>query len=130
MLGDQQVSLCSAAGTVIQVPLDWFCREDQAYIRRQVSEQNSRSSSLQTEIENVAAQAGAFAPDGSAVCSSAKRSGPPVRPWQRILTDCDIFCLYDGLERYFQIYDHERRHQALDYRTPYEVYQESVSLAT
>jgi putative transposase len=37
--------------------------------------------------------------------------------------------LYDGLERYFQFYDHERRHQALDYRTPYEVYQESVSLA-
>lgn len=38
--------------------------------------------------------------------------------------------LYDGLERYFQFYDHERRHQALDYRTPYEVYQESLSLAT
>ena len=38
--------------------------------------------------------------------------------------------LYDGLERYFQFYDNERRHQALDYRTPHEVYQESVALST
>ena len=31
--------------------------------------------------------------------------------------------LYEGLTRYFGLYNHERIHQALDYRTPYQVYQ-------
>ena len=30
--------------------------------------------------------------------------------------------LYEGLTRYFDTYNHERFHQALDYRTPYQVY--------
>jgi putative transposase len=30
--------------------------------------------------------------------------------------------LYEGLTRYFDMYNHERFHQALDYRTPYQVY--------
>ncbi len=38
--------------------------------------------------------------------------------------------LYDGLEQYFHFYDQERQHQALDYRTPYEVYQASLALST
>jgi putative transposase len=29
----------------------------------------------------------------------------------------------EGLERYFDFYDHRRKHQALAYQTPYEVYQ-------
>ena len=29
---------------------------------------------------------------------------------------------YQGLKKYFQFYGHERRHQALEYRTPWEVY--------
>jgi len=28
----------------------------------------------------------------------------------------------DGLSRYFRLYNTERLHKALDYRTPYEVY--------
>ncbi|MBI3466445.1 MAG: IS3 family transposase [Planctomycetes bacterium] len=35
--------------------------------------------------------------------------------------------LNEGLARYFDFYDHRRKHQALDYRTPYEVYQASLS---
>jgi putative transposase len=38
--------------------------------------------------------------------------------------------LYDGLEQYFHFYDQERRHQALNYKTPYEVYQASLVLST
>jgi putative transposase len=30
--------------------------------------------------------------------------------------------LYEGLKRYFETYNHERFHQALDYQTPYQVY--------
>jgi putative transposase len=30
--------------------------------------------------------------------------------------------LYEGLARYFDFYNHERFHQALDYQTPYQVY--------
>ena len=30
--------------------------------------------------------------------------------------------LYEGLTRYFDTYNHERFHQALEYRTPYQVY--------
>jgi putative transposase len=37
--------------------------------------------------------------------------------------------LFDGLEAYFQFYNQERRHQALDYRTPGEVYQASLDLS-
>jgi putative transposase len=35
--------------------------------------------------------------------------------------------LYDGLTRYFAFYAQERPHQALNYRTPYEVYQEACA---
>ena len=35
--------------------------------------------------------------------------------------------LIEGLERYFDFYDHARKHQALDYQTPYEVWQASVA---
>jgi len=35
--------------------------------------------------------------------------------------------LNEGLSRYFDFYDHRRKHQALDYRTPYEVYQASLA---
>ena len=38
--------------------------------------------------------------------------------------------LYDGLERYFNFYDQERRHQGLGNRTPSEVYQASLELST
>jgi len=34
--------------------------------------------------------------------------------------------LIEGLERYFKFYDHARKHQALEYRTPYEVWQASL----
>jgi putative transposase len=34
--------------------------------------------------------------------------------------------LYCGLERYFDFYDHRRKHQALDYRTPHEAFTASV----
>ena len=30
--------------------------------------------------------------------------------------------LYEGLQRYFDLYNHERFHQALEYQTPYHVY--------
>jgi putative transposase len=30
--------------------------------------------------------------------------------------------VYEGLTRYFDLYNHERFHQALDYQTPYQVY--------
>jgi putative transposase len=30
--------------------------------------------------------------------------------------------LYEGLLRYFELYNHERLHQSLDYQTPYQVY--------
>ena len=29
---------------------------------------------------------------------------------------------YKGLKRYFKFYNHERPHQSLDYRTPWEVH--------
>lgn len=35
----------------------------------------------------------------------------------------DVDDLYEGLTSYLVFYDRERPHQALDYRTPYEVYQ-------
>ena len=31
--------------------------------------------------------------------------------------------LYEGVMRYFEMYNHERLHQSLDYQTPYRVYQ-------
>ena len=34
--------------------------------------------------------------------------------------------LESGLTRYFDFYDHERIHQSLDYRTPWEVFQASI----
>ena len=37
--------------------------------------------------------------------------------------------LYNGLEKYFQFYNQERRHQALDYRTPNDLYQASLDLS-
>ena len=38
----------------------------------------------------------------------------------------DVDDLYQGLDRYFDFYDHERPHQALHYKTPYHVYQASL----
>jgi len=35
--------------------------------------------------------------------------------------------LYQGLDRYFAFYGRERPHQALNYRTPYEVYEEACA---
>ena len=35
--------------------------------------------------------------------------------------------LWRGLTRYFESYCYERAHQSLDYRTPWEVYQEGLS---
>lgn len=35
--------------------------------------------------------------------------------------------LNEGLERYFEFYDHRRKHQALANRTPYEVFQASLA---
>lgn len=35
--------------------------------------------------------------------------------------------LEEGLRRYFEFYDHRRKHQALSKRTPYEVYQSSLA---
>ncbi len=35
--------------------------------------------------------------------------------------------LIEGLERYFRFYDQERKHQALEYRTPWEVYHEGLA---
>ena len=34
--------------------------------------------------------------------------------------------LNEGLEQYFDFYDHSRKHQALEYRTPEEVFQASL----
>ena len=34
--------------------------------------------------------------------------------------------LNEGLDRYFDFYDHSRKHQSLEYRTPYEVWQASL----
>ena len=34
--------------------------------------------------------------------------------------------LNEGLEQYFDFYDHWRKHQALEYRTPEEVFQASL----
>lgn len=33
-----------------------------------------------------------------------------------------VSALFTGLERYFALYNHERLHQSLSYRTPAEVY--------
>ena len=38
--------------------------------------------------------------------------------------------LNEGLEWYFDFYDHTRKHQALEYRTPYEVWQASLASGT
>lgn len=38
--------------------------------------------------------------------------------------------LNEGLERYFDFYDHRRKHQALANRTPYEVFQASLASTT
>jgi putative transposase len=38
----------------------------------------------------------------------------------------DVDDLYQGLDRYFDFYDHERPHQSLHYKTPHEVYQASL----
>ena len=35
--------------------------------------------------------------------------------------------LNEGLGRYFEFYDHSRKHQALEYRTPHEVFQASLA---
>jgi len=35
--------------------------------------------------------------------------------------------LIEGLERYFEFYDHARKHQALEYKTPYEVWRASLA---
>jgi putative transposase len=35
--------------------------------------------------------------------------------------------LIEGLENYFEFYDHARKHQALDYKTPYEVWRASLA---
>ena len=35
--------------------------------------------------------------------------------------------LIEGLERYFEFYDHDRIHQSLEYRTPYEVWHTSLT---
>jgi putative transposase len=35
--------------------------------------------------------------------------------------------LIEGLERYFEFYDHARKHQALEYRAPYEVWRTSLA---
>ena len=40
----------------------------------------------------------------------------------------DVDELYEGLTSYLAFYDRERPHQALDYRTPNEVYQTTASL--
>lgn len=37
--------------------------------------------------------------------------------------------LIEGLEHYFEFYDHARKHQALEYRTPFEVWQASRASA-
>jgi putative transposase len=35
--------------------------------------------------------------------------------------------LHEGLARYFDFYDHRRKHQSLDDRTPYEIFQASLA---
>jgi len=35
--------------------------------------------------------------------------------------------LYDGLTQYFQTYNHERPHQSLRYKTPYQVYSKPIT---
>jgi putative transposase len=35
--------------------------------------------------------------------------------------------LIEGLENYFEFYDHARKHQTLDYKTPYEVWRASLA---
>ena len=35
--------------------------------------------------------------------------------------------LIEGLGRYFEFYDHARKHQALEYKTPYEVWRASLA---
>jgi putative transposase len=37
--------------------------------------------------------------------------------------------LIEGLERYFALYDYRRKHQALEYRTPFEVWQANLASA-
>jgi putative transposase len=37
--------------------------------------------------------------------------------------------LNEGLDRYFDFYDHRRKHQSLDYRTPYDVFTGGLSSA-
>ena len=37
--------------------------------------------------------------------------------------------LIEGLERYFAFYDHRRKHQSLEYRTPFEVWQARLASA-
>ncbi len=57
-----------------------------------------------------------------------------IERWWRSLKYEDIYFkdyesgadLCYGLERYFDFYDHRRIHQALDYRTPHEVFTVSV----
>jgi putative transposase len=38
--------------------------------------------------------------------------------------------LHEGLRRYFEFYDHDRPHQSLGSRTPYEVFESSLARAT
>jgi transposase InsO family protein len=42
-------------------------------------------------------------------------------------SDITVADLHEGLSRYFEFYDHRRKHQSLDHRTPHEVYHASLA---